>query len=75
MTDAVISEIRRTREEFARQCNFDLHQMCVELRREQEFSEAPVVSFSKKATQSNIPQPSVQIEPFPPNAVTTEIRS
>ena len=56
MTDTIIAEIRKTRDELARQFNFDLHQMCVELRREQEQSGAPVVSFSANATVRNTVQ-------------------
>lgn len=51
MSDTIIAEIRKTRDELARQCNFDLHQMCVELRREQELSGAAVVSFSTKSVR------------------------
>ena len=50
MSDAIIEEIRRTRDEYARQCNYDLHAMCADLRREQELSGAQVVSFAKSPT-------------------------
>lgn len=49
MPDTIIAEIRATRDEMARQSNFDLHQLCVELRREQELSGATIVSFSAKS--------------------------
>ena len=50
MRDTIIQEIRRTRDEYARRFNYDLHQMCLDLRREQELSGAPVVTFSTKST-------------------------
>jgi DNA-binding GntR family transcriptional regulator len=46
MPDTIIQEIRKTRDEYARQFNHDLHQMCLDLRREQELSGATVVTFS-----------------------------
>ena len=35
MSDTIIQEIRNTRDEAARRFNYDLHAMCMELRREQ----------------------------------------
>lgn len=46
MTDIIIKEIREFRDEYARQFNYDLHQMCLDLRRAQELSGATIVSFS-----------------------------
>lgn len=56
MSDTIIQEIRKTRDEYARQCNYDLHQMCLDLRREQELSGATVVTFSIKTTQTKLAQ-------------------
>lgn len=52
MPDTIIQEIRKTRDEYARQFNYDLHQMCLDLRREQELSGATVVTFSTKEVDS-----------------------
>lgn len=48
MIDTIVQEVRRIRDEHARQFNYDLHAMCVELRREQELSGDKVVSFPKR---------------------------
>lgn len=56
MPDTIIQEIRKTRDEYARQFNYDLHQMCLDLRREQELSGATVVTFSTKAIQTKLAQ-------------------
>jgi hypothetical protein len=54
MRDTIIQEIRDTRDEYARRFNYDLHQMCLELRRDQELSGANVVSFSAKTTSAQV---------------------
>ncbi len=54
MRDTIIQEIRNTRDEYARQFNYDLHQMCLDLRREQELSGAQVVTFSTKSAQTDL---------------------
>ena len=56
MSDTIIQEIRATRDEYARQFNYDLHQMCLDLRREQELSGATIVSFSTKSVRSKLAQ-------------------
>ena len=48
MRDAIIEEVRKIRDEYARQFNYDLHAMCLDLRREQHLGGAPVVSFSRQ---------------------------
>ena len=53
MPDTIIQEIRKTRDEYARQFNYDLHQMCLDLRCEQELSGATVVTFSTKTIRSD----------------------
>lgn len=57
MSDAIIREIRKTRDEYARDCHYDLHQMCLDLRRDQERSGARVVSFPARAAQSGLARP------------------
>ena len=52
MNDPVVAEVRKAREEYARQFNYDLHAMCEDLRREQERSGGPVVSFPKKRVRA-----------------------
>ena len=54
MSDTIIQEIRKTRDEYARQFNYDLHQMCLDLRRQQELSGARIVTFSTKAIQTKL---------------------
>ncbi len=56
MPDTIIQEIRNTRDEYARQFNYDLHQMCLDLRREQELSGATVVTFSTMTMQAKLAQ-------------------
>jgi|CXWL01.1.fsa_nt_gi hypothetical protein len=56
MPDTIIQEIRKTRDEYARQFNYDLHEMCLDLRREQELSGVTVVTFSTKAIQTKLAQ-------------------
>ena len=64
MRDALIDEIRKFRDGYARQFNYDLHAMCLDLRREQSLDGSPVVSF---ATQP-IPQ---HRQPFASQAEVT----
>ena len=51
MYDPIVAEVRKAREEFARQFNYDLHAMCEELRREQRLNGAKVVSFPPRPPQ------------------------
>lgn len=51
MKDSIIAEIRKTRDEYAHQFNYDLHAMCLDLRREQQLSEGKLVSFVKPSVQ------------------------
>jgi hypothetical protein len=48
MSDTIVEEVRKARDEYARRFNYDLHAMCADLRCKQERSGAPVVSFPKK---------------------------
>jgi hypothetical protein len=53
MIDPIVAEVRKAREEFARQFNYDLHAMCEELRREEKLSGGgPLVSFPKKPART-----------------------
>ncbi|MEI8373948.1 MAG: hypothetical protein WCJ35_14055 [Planctomycetota bacterium] len=52
MNDPIVAEVRKVREEYARQFNFDLHAMCEDLRRKQKLSGGPVVSFPKKPVRT-----------------------
>jgi hypothetical protein len=51
MPDTIIEEVRRFRDEYARQFNYDLHAMCEDLRREQQDSSLRVVSLPKRPVQ------------------------
>jgi len=55
MPDTIIEEVRKLRDEYARQFNYDLHAMCAELRREQQHSGLRVVSFPKRRPQTSTP--------------------
>ena len=48
MPDTIVEEVRKTRDEYARRFNYDLHAMCADLRREQGLGGAPVVSFPRR---------------------------
>ena len=69
MIDPIVAEVRKAREEFARQFNYDLHAMCEELRREQELSGGPVVSFPPRRVRS-IPIHGV----VPPTAIEVDAK-
>ena len=51
MSDTIVEEVRRIRDDYARQFNYDLHAMCDDLRHEQELSGAAIVSFPKRPAQ------------------------
>ena len=53
MSDTIVEEIRRVRDDYARRFNYDLHAMCAELRREQERAGGPVVSLPRRAVQAS----------------------
>jgi hypothetical protein len=57
MPDTIIEEIRKARDEYARQFGYDLHAMCEDLRREQQRSGLRVVSFPKRPVQASPSQP------------------
>ena len=62
MRDTIIDEVRKTRDEYAIQFNYDLHAMCLDLRREQNLDGAPAVSFSTKPIRHELAQQSQVLE-------------
>jgi hypothetical protein len=64
MADAIIDEIRKTRDDYAQQFGYDLHKMCTDLRREQQLSGGGVVSFPKRLVRTTAAgTPSTSTEP------------
>ena len=55
MSDTIVEEVRKARDDYARRFSYDLHAMCADLRREQELNGSPVVSFPKRPVRSNPP--------------------
>jgi len=55
MRDTIVEEVRKTREEYARQFNYDLHAICEDLRRQQAESGAVVVSLPKRPVRVTPP--------------------
>ncbi len=53
--DPVVEEIRRYREEYAEKFDFDLEKIFLDLRRQQEETPGPVVSFSHKTPTATTP--------------------
>ena len=51
MYDPIVDEVRKAREEYARQFNYDLDAICRNLRKKQELSSAKVVSLPKRPVQ------------------------
>ncbi len=68
MPDTIIQEIRNTRDELAKRFHYDMHELCAELRREQELGLAPVVNFSTERVPSEFvpPEHSLELEGSPP---------
>ena len=50
MKDPIIEEIRKIREQLAKESNYDLHTMCEKMRKREKESNAKVVSFDKKVS-------------------------
>ncbi len=46
--DPIIAEVRKARDEYARQFNYDLDAICADLRRKEQESGAVVVTLSKR---------------------------
>ncbi len=56
MSDTIVEEVRKIRDDYARRFNYDLHAMCDDLRHEQELSVAAIVSFPKRPAQISPPK-------------------
>jgi len=63
--DPIVEEVRKRGQEYAAKFDFDIHRMFEDLRRLQEESGEPVVSFSREGTEeeANPPQPRVRSSP------------
>lgn len=48
MRDTIVEEVRGVRDAYARQFGYDLHALCADLRREQQLSAGPIVSFPRR---------------------------
>jgi radical SAM superfamily enzyme with C-terminal helix-hairpin-helix motif len=48
MPDTIVEEVRKARDDYARQFSYDLHAMCADLRHEQKLSGAQIVSFPRR---------------------------
>jgi hypothetical protein len=57
MRDTIVDEVRKVRDELARQFNYDLDAMCADLQRKQQLSGAKVVSFPKRPVQAQAADP------------------
>lgn len=53
--DPVVEEIRRNWERYAKKFDFDLEKICSDLKRQQEETPGPVVSFKAKPLTAAIP--------------------
>jgi hypothetical protein len=62
MPDTIIEEVRRFRDEYARQFNYDLHAMCEDLRREQQRSGLRTVSFPRRPVQGGAPTEAIKAD-------------
>lgn len=51
MRDAIVDEVRKAREDYARRFDFDLDAICVDLRQKQQASGAPVMSLPSRPVQ------------------------
>ena len=63
MRDPIVEEVRKARDEYARQFNYDLDLICEDLRRKQQLKGAKVVSFPKRP-------PRVDVKPKEPAATS-----
>jgi hypothetical protein len=46
--DTIVDEVRKAREEYALQFNYDLDAICADLQRREKLSDRPVVSLPKR---------------------------
>ena len=72
MNDPIVAEVRKAREEFARQFNYDMHAICEELRREEKLSGGgPLVSLPKRPAQTfPVKRPKETASPTPKRTLT-----
>ena len=56
MSDAIVDEVRKARDEYARRFNYDLQAMCADLRSQQAQGGSPVVSLPKKRVRIGVPR-------------------
>jgi hypothetical protein len=54
MCDPIVDEVRKAREDYARQFDFDLDAICRDLRRKEKSSGALVVSLPKRPVQQEM---------------------
>ena len=54
MHDPIVDEVRKVREDYARQFDFDLDAICRDLREKQELSGAKVVSLPRRPVQRQL---------------------
>jgi hypothetical protein len=54
MRDPIVDEVRKAREEYARQFNYDLDAICHDLRQKQQASGVQVVSFPKRPVRKQL---------------------
>ena len=52
MRDTIVDEVRKAREDYARQFDFDLDAICRDLREKQRSAGVRVVSFPKRLVQN-----------------------
>ena len=60
MEDYIVEEVRRIREEYSAQFNYDLKAMCVDLKRMEKESSAPRVSFGPRLVEPRSPATTVE---------------
>jgi len=61
--DSIVAEVRTAREQYARRFNYDLHAMCLDLRREQERSHAKVVTLPRRPVSTAVAPMPLPTEP------------
>ncbi len=54
MNDPIVDEVRKVREEYARQFDYDLKAICRDLKEHQDAGGRRVVSFAKKPEQQQV---------------------
>lgn len=57
MDDPIVAEVRRARDEYARQFNYDLWSMYEDLKRREKTADRPVINRSSQARNSSRTKP------------------